>query len=241
MSSTKFVTEKMIAPTYPRTVHLPHKANTARGDLIASEEECAMLWTSPNVKVDEKIDGANCGMVLYNGEPIIRNRDHILRKGYYKETPAKQQFKGVWTWFYNHKEEFELLASMGTYTVYGDWMYAQHGLEYDKLPSLFMTYDLYDYTKGKFLDSTMAKQMLETCGFNTVPEIHSGPLESWEQLEGLANQPSPFTTTGHREGVYVKVSDGTYVTHRFKMIRSDFQQGALWSTKEIKRNTVVED
>jgi len=239
--STKFVTEKEVLPTYPRTLHLPWKANAARGDLVADQKDCALIFTSPNLRVDEKIDGANCGMVLLDGECLIRNRDHILRKGYTKDTPAKQQFKSVWTWFYAHKDEFELLASIGPYSVYGDWMVAQHGLEYDRLPSLFMTYDLFDHDKGKWLDSQKAKEILQTCGFHTVPEVHSGAVDSWEQLEELANQPSPFTSLGHREGLYLKVSDGKYITHRFKMVRESFKQGGLWSESEINRNTVVKE
>jgi hypothetical protein len=239
--STKFVTEKEVLPTYPRTLHLPWKPNAARGDLVADLKDCGVLFTSDFVSVDEKIDGANCGMVLLDGEPIIRNRDHILRKGYSKDTPAKQQFKSVWTWFYAHRDQFELLASVGPYSVYGDWMVAQHGLEYNKLPSLFMTYDLFDHDAGKWMDSHKAKEILTTCGFSTVPEVHRGSLDTWEQLEVLANQPSPFTDLGHREGLYVKVSDGRWVTHRFKMVRESFRQGALWSETEIKRNTVIKE
>lgn len=232
----KYVTEKQVLPPYPRTMHLPWKPNTVRGDLIATEENCKVLFTEQSVVVEEKIDGAQCGMAYFDGHPIIRNRDHILSKGYHKQTPAKQQFKAVWNWFYDHRENFEALARMGHYSVYGEWMVAQHGLEYDRLPSWFIAYDLYDYDAGQYIDSVRAKIFLRACGFHVVPELHKGPLDSWPQLEGMANGPSPFTTTGQREGVYVKVSDGQWITKRFKMVREGFVQGGLWSETELHRN-----
>lgn len=84
-------------PEYPRTLHLPHNPNAARNDLIASSKDVAEIFSSDNVYIEEKIDGANCGMMLIDdgkGEsiPLIRNRSHILSKGYNKGTPAKQQF-----------------------------------------------------------------------------------------------------------------------------------------------------
>lgn len=230
---------KDIIPEFPRTMHLPWKVNSSKADLVASEKDCEILFNSRHIRVDEKIDGANCGMVLYDGHPIIRNKDHILRKGYYKNTPAKQQFKSVWNWFYEHKENFEKLNTIGKFSVYGDWMYAQHGLEYDLLPSLFMCYDLFDYEKEKWLDSHLAKKILNDCNFSTVTEIHVGVIENWEQLEKFANSPSQFTTKGNREGIYVKTIDGKWISKRFKMVREGFVQGGLWSKKEIKKNKVV--
>lgn len=236
----RFGREKEILPAYPRTPHVPWKAPTFPGEgYVATFAECMSLFSSPFVRVDEKIDGSNCGMALVDGFPLIRNREHILRKGYRKDTPAKMQFKSVWTWFYGHKHNFEALASQGNYSVYGDWMYAQHGLEYDLLPSLFMTYDLFDYAAKRWLDSHSAKEILRDCGFSTAPELHVGSLIGWAQLEDMTNQPSPFTTKGNREGVYVKVSDGRWIIQRFKMVREGFKQGGLWSDSVIRPNVVI--
>jgi RNA ligase len=225
-----------IIPEYPRTKHLCFKANAKRDDLIASPEECKSIWTS-NVATQEKIDGANCRMSLdveTNGalHPLIGNRQHIINKSYSSEkirTPAKQQFKPTWNWWYEHKENFNKLDELGPYSVYGDWMYMQHGMHYDLLPSLFMTYDVYDYRARAFLDPKLALAILEECGFSVVPLLHYGPIESFEQLETWANEPTPFATDAKREGIYLKVSNGTHVVDRFKMVREGFEQGKYLS------------
>lgn len=137
-----FEKEKRVLPAFPRTPHLPYKPNAGDGDIVATSAELLaiedLLWT-----VEEKIDGASVGMALWEDEPLIRNRDHILRKGYVKETAAKKQFASIWGWFYNHKKAFEHINKLGPYSVYGEWCVAQHGIAYTKLPDWFIAYDLY--------------------------------------------------------------------------------------------------
>lgn len=235
-----FAKEKLILPEYPRTKHINFKANAKRDDLISTEKESVVLFTSPYVYIQEKVDGASVGMTRFAGEPLIRNRNHILRKGYVKKTPAKEQFLPIWTWYYKNEHKFvELEKIAGQVSVYGDWCVAQHGLEYNLLPDWLITYDLFDCNIGRFIDPKKTKEFLIQAGFSVVPELHVGTLDSYETLEKLANQPSPFTTLGHREGLYVKVSDGNWVTHRFKMVREGFEQGSLWSDKKIKKNSLM--
>jgi hypothetical protein len=236
----KYLKEKEILPGYPRTLHLPHKPNAARNDLVATAQDVQILWTTDRIQVTEKVDGASVGMTLFDGNPMIRNRDHILNKGYQaKETTAKLQFRPIWNWFYKMQASFVKLLEAGTYSIYGDWMLAQHGIEYDNLSSLFLVYDLYDYTKRHFIDTAIARTIMIDCGFSVVPELHYGSLEKFEILEEMVNCPSEFTTKSDREGVYLKVSDGTKVTHRFKMVRPTFTAGELWDNLVLKKNRVV--
>lgn len=101
-------------PSYPHTRHLPFKANAARDDLVAASEECEIIFED-NVHFSEKCDGSNSAICFYEGNPIIRNRDHILNKGFVKNTPAKKQFASVFTWFYKNKNKFEYLnKELGT-------------------------------------------------------------------------------------------------------------------------------
>ena len=234
-----FAREKLILPEYPRTPHLPWKPNTERTDLVASEEDVKPLFER-GCYIQEKVDGANCGMALVEGNAIIRNREFILCKGYKKDTPAKQQFASVFTWFYQNKEKFERLNELEeSVSVFGEWMIAQHGLVYDKLPAWFIAYDLYNYEVGEFLNPKIATAMLEEAGFATVPMLFQGRVESYEQLEALANGPSDFTTLGNREGIYLKFAPSMFVTQRFKMVRESFVRGANWSHEELKRNSLA--
>jgi hypothetical protein len=233
--------ESDIIPDFPRTRHLPHKANTAKGDTVASEKECKIIFQSELVAVEEKIDGANTGMCLYEGNPIIRNRNHILNKAFtQRKTAAKMQFASIHNWFYANMEKFQALNELLGFdaAVYGEWMFAVHGIQYTKLPELWIPYDIYDWQHQKFIDTTHVRSALTTAGFWTPPLLHAGKVESWEQLEALCNQNSEWAD-GLREGVYVKVSDTRWVTERFKMVRNGFAQGGLWSDDRITRNKVV--
>lgn len=230
--------DKLIVPEYPRTRHVPHNPNMGVGDVCAFLKEAQVIFDCPTVSVSEKVDGANCGMALLNNEPIIRNREHILRKGYVKDTPAKKQFASVFNWFYENITKFKLINELydGTLAVYGDWLLAQHGLEYDLLPAYFVTYDLYDPEAGQFIETQLARKLLKAAEFEVVPELHYGAIKDYDFLQEFLNQPSPFTTKGMREGIYLKLDNSKWVTDRFKMIRPGFVQGALWDANIIKKN-----
>lgn len=230
----------ILLPDYPRTRHLPWKANAKRDDLIASEKEAKVIFESDNVFVEEKIDAASVGITILDEQPVIRNRNHILNKSFAAKTPAKMQFASIWNWFYEHQEMFkDLFELAGPVTLYGEWMWAVHGLEYDKLPAYFIPYDLFDHTDMHYKHTAFARQCLTNAGFATVPLLHQGKVQSYEQLEALANGPSPFTTLSPREGIYIKITDGKQIIQRFKMVRQDFIQGEHWSKKQIKRNRLA--
>ncbi len=228
---------KRIMPDFPRIGHLPHRPNATNEDLIYNEDEVKIIFENV-VYCEEKVDGANSGMVLYEGHPVIRNRSHILSKGFVKDTPAKKQFASIWNWFYDNKDKFELLAAQyPAVSVYGEWLYAVHGTRYDKLPDYFIAYDLYDYATGKFLDTSLARHILTESGFSIPPLLYKGKIESWEQLEAFCQGPSPFSSLDRREGVVLKICGGGEVKNRFKMVRPDFVGGHYWDVRKITRNT----
>jgi atypical dual specificity phosphatase len=224
-----------LLPEFPRTLHLPHKPNAQHNDLVATEAK--IIFEDRLIYVEEKVDGSSAGIALIDGHPVVRNRSHILKKGFLKDTPAKKQFTSIWGWFYENREKFERMQELlGGVTVYGEWMWAQHGLYYDRLPAWFIAYDVFVHSSQEFIDSTVARRSLQEAGFYVPPLLHFGKVESYEQLEELTLQSSPFTTQGPREGVYVKISDGRRITHRFKMVRQGFVQGGLWSEVKLKKN-----
>ena len=232
----KFTKEKEILPSFPKTPHLPHKPNTDKLDKVATADEAAIIWTKP-LNIEEKIDGSSCGMTSYNGEPLIRNRDHILRKGYYKgDSAAKMQFASVWNWWYDNKEKFVALADSGPYSIFGEWMIAQHGIHYTRLPDWFIAYDIYDWAQGFWMAPPMARALLQKLGFCVPPFFWQGQYGGdYTNLEGYANADSPWADS-KVEGIYVKVYDDEKITHRFKMVREDFARGALWNPKELTKN-----
>ena len=219
-------------PDFPRTAHLPYHVNQADDDIIADSEELSILQ-SPNLIITEKVDGANAGMMLYEDEPVLRNREHILNKGYLKDTPAKLQFRPMWNWFYQNIEKFKKLNQIGFYSVYGEWCWMVHGVEY-MLPDWFIAFDLFDYAAQKFVNAKQAFAILTEAGFVTAPIVHQGPIDL-NNLDTLANSKSLWSNE-QKEGIYLKDSDGQWVTKRFKMLRHGYVQGSkLSNTMLIKQ------
>lgn len=217
-------------PEYPSVLHLPYRPN-ARGDKIATPEEASVIFSDP-VSVQEKVDAANCGMAYVDGHPMLRSRSKVLRKGHTLKNASQKQFASAWNWMHARRKNFQRL---GNYAVYGEWMVQQHGMYYDRLPAWFIAYDLWDWEEQKFLPFDEALARLNLAGFDTVPELFRGRLESYEQLERLANGASRYSTDQPREGLVVKTK-----SRRFKMVRQGFQQGCLLGDK-IKKNTVANE
>lgn len=213
-------------PSFPRITHLSWKPNIVSGDLVSQNDN---IIFSDNVIIEEKVDGASVGMALVNSHPLIRNRNHVLNKGYLKDTPAKMQFRPLWNWFYENKELFKNLNDVYSQpvSVYGEWMYAQHGMKYDKLPSYFIAYELF------FPEENRWTSIDPELGFITTKRLGT-KIDSYEMLENLTNELSEFSSE-LREGVVVKIKSGNNIIERFKMVRQGFVQGALWSNT-IKRN-----
>ena len=232
-----------LLPEYPRTRHLCYKPNAQRLDLIADAKECEVILSNENTTIEEKVDGANCGISFYEDNPIIRNRSNILQKGKsgHLRTPAKLQFAPIWNWFYENREKFEKLRDLCGYepSIYGEWLYALHGIEYDALPGYFMAYDLYDWEKNYFVQTKQARQLLTDAGFIITPLLHSGKVPSYAFLEKFMEEKSLFSTTDKREGLYIKVCDDNQVTHRFKWVRHDFIQGCRWDERKLTKNRLI--
>lgn len=240
-----------ILPEFPRTPHLPFEPNLGAGDIVASDDEARSIFAwerkadgvkgvyGARTSIEEKIDGASCGMTLFEGHPVIRNRDHILRKGYIKDTSAKKQFVPAWGWFYDHMDSFESLLAHGEYSVYGEWMVAAHGIHYTRLPSLFIAYDIYDYGLNLFLPTNTARQILSECGFTTPVQFFDGELrDHYDSLAELTQKPAAWADD-KVEGIYLKVYTDKEIVHRFKMVRADFKRGQYWDKKTITKNKVI--
>lgn len=210
-----------------------------KDDEIATDIEAASIFDQP-INIEEKIDAASVGMTFHEGEPIIRNREHILRKGYVKETAAKKQFASIWNWFYQNKHRFEALSQLGPYSIYGEWCIARHGIAYTKLPDWLIAYDLYDYEKGTFLEPVLAREILDDLGFITSRLIFRGEFKGdYEDLAELAEQVSPWTDNEKQEGIYIKSFTSGIINHRFKLVRPDFERGKFWNPKTLNRNELA--
>lgn len=225
-------------PRYPITPYLPQaSAGAVAGDVLASINTLERLVPA-RATFEEKLDGANVRVQWNDGEPVVGNRDHVLKKGYVKkETPSKLQFRPLWTWIHDNRKCFERLErAMGDVVVFGEWLHAQHTCFYDALPSPFVAIDL--WSEGAFVDPFVTRETLFQAGF-MLPPLLPSPADE-KQLLVLANRKSTWSSE-LAEGVYVKVGDGVIMTERFKLVRTGFVPRADFNDVAMRLNVVKKE
>lgn len=224
---------------FPKTPHLPINAQAATDDdIVAGDEAMQLIYSANNIVVQEKLDGANL-RIYYDGEhePIVGNREHVLKKGYVKKsTPAKLQFRPVWNWLYENKKLFANLTWLlgETPVVFGEWMLAQHTTKYDKLPTLFFAYDV--FIDDIFLNPEDTIHFLVSAGFTVPPSIK---LDKPEVLSSRLQELSAFSSTDRCEGIYFKIGNDRETTHRFKMLRPDYKTVEDFTERGLIKNKLA--
>jgi hypothetical protein len=147
-----------------------------------------------------------------------------MNKGFVKNTPAKKQFTPVWNWAVQNRAKFDRIMDLGPYSVYGEWMVGMHGIRYNRLPDWFIAYDVYDYEKHHFLGRNIARSMLTEYGFSVPPVLSTASFKNPEEIHPLTESCCLWASDQRVEGIYIRIGDDT-ITHRFKMVRSDFARG----------------
>ena len=226
-------TLKGIAPEYPRIAHIDRFVSNMTHDDIVFEDDIKYplsCW------VQEKIDGANLGVSWTSG-PVVRNRNNVLQKGYSaKETPSKLQFRPVWNWAHAHGEDIRRISEecYSQVTIYGEWMNFKHSLDYNKLPDIFIAYDIYSVEDRKYLAPDVVDQLLSKTNIKYI-KPHKVVFNNRDEIVAYSERPSDYRD-GRREGIVVKTSNGRFVGSVFKVVnkyfvrREDFNEVIIKNT-----------
>lgn len=231
----KKLTKRNISPDYQRIPHFNRDISNMTHDDIELEVPMEFPF---ECFVQEKIDGANFG-VSWNDGPIVRNKEHILKKGYSKiKTPAKKQFTSSWNWIHSHKEDIERVEKKweSKITIYGEYMYAKHSIEYNKLPDVFIAYDIWSVDDNKYLAPDIVENLLKDTNikyikpvkriFNSIDEIIKESEKESEYRDGIV------------EGIVLKMSDKFFCTNVFKVVNKYFKRRDDFN-KELIKNRYI--
>lgn len=244
---------------YPRTRHLEgSRKQTGDEDLKEVKFESVR---GKYLVLEEKIDGANCGISFgSDGQMYLQSRGHFLNGGY-----GEKQFDLFKRWAGGHQAQlWDLLGSR--YVMYGEWMYAKHTVFYDRLPHYFMEFDIFDKEKHVFFSTAKRKQILKSAPFvHSVLVLEEGRYENLEEVTRHIG-PSHFISenprrsleeqcqksrvsaeqtllqtdlSGIMEGIYIKVEEGDFVTDRLKYVRTTFLNAILDSESHWMRRPIV--
>ena len=248
---------------YPRTRHLEGSGvqvdddpNVVLDRDLAAREGVA--WV-----VEEKLDGANAGL-SFDGAGTLR----LQSRGYFLDVdgrPSRERhFNDLKTWARMH--EGALLEGLeDRYTVYGEWMGAVHTQFYDRLPSLFMEFDVLDRSDGRWLSTRERDRLLAGLPLPPVPVLQEGAFPDRAAREALIG-PSLYRSGDWRaalersversdarldtvlaqietgdvsEGLYVKAEAGAEVRLRFKHVRQGFVQALEASDTHWQARPIV--
>lgn len=237
---------------YPRTSHV-RGSRFQHGD----HDMEAVPWeelAGKHLVVEEKMDGANCGVSFSpDGELLLQSRGHYLRGG-----PREKHFNMLKQWSSVHEDAlFSMLEDR--YVMYGEWMFAKHTYFYDALPHYFMEFDVLDTRTGEFLDTPSRGKLLGHAGntwnvvcpvlviaegkFNTLDALKSmittsnftTPISRLRNLEEAARVAGvdPVEAIKHTdpspnmEGLYIKWEEDGVVKGRYKFVRESFTNAIL--------------
>jgi len=189
---------------FPRTPHVVNLGAATRDDLVMSAADAAQMLRSPQLTVEEKVDGSNLG-VSFDPETFqlrFQKRSHWV-------TPASEaQYAKLDTWA--AKRHASLWRMLGTTRVlYGEWLAAVHTVAYDSLPDWFLAFDIYDSERRGFVCRSERDRLLNAAGIHAVRVVHAGPVASVPELVAmLSGAASGFCTQfTQAEGFYLRVDD----------------------------------
>jgi hypothetical protein len=248
---------------YPRTQHLVG-SGLQPGDENLDAVPLSELH-GKHVVIEEKMDGANCGVSFGPGsELLLQSRGHYLTGG-----PRERQFALFKQWAGTFADQL-LDRLEGRYVMYAEWLYAKHSVYYDALPHYFMEFDILDTETGEFLDTPRRADLLVGLPATPVKVLYAGEFPGEEALRSFLG-PSHFITadaaerfreevrrlgwdvwravkqtdlTGLMEGLYVKVEENGVVTGRYKFVRPEFLQTVVadghWQDRPLIPNRLAE-
>jgi hypothetical protein len=232
----KKLNKRMVSPEFHRIPHFSRDiSNMTHDDIVPDLPiqfpiEC---W------VQEKIDGANMGVSWLNEGPIVRNRENILKKGYSKiKTPAKKQFTSAWNWIHKHEDDIKEIEKMwqSPITIYGEWMVAQHSIQYDKLPDWFIAYDIYSVEDGRFLSPDIVEKLLNKTNISYIKPSQI-VFNSISEVVKLSEMESIYRD-GPVEGIVLKTSKGEFLDKTWKIVNKYFERRNDFNDLLIKNKVV---
>lgn len=206
---------------YPRTPHLPWSPGGTSDDRRLVDADHLI---NIDIIVTEKLDGSN----------LCMTRDEVLARSH-SSAPTHRSFDLA----KSLHAQVRLLIDKGI-SVFGEYCFAVHSIEYAELPGFFLVFAVRDDSTGVWWSWSLVEMMADTLSLPTVPVLFRGQVTSVAELESLTtelgNEPSAFGID--REGVVVRITDEfqDFQKSVAKWVRSGHVQSEThWMNQVIRR------
>jgi len=223
---------------YPSTPHIfSEKKSAKRKDDKYLDEKASQEFLQNHLIIEEKLDGTNTGIRFTKKlDMVLQCRGHLITEGMH----AQYDLFKSWT-----RSNVDMLFDIiGTrYIMYGEWVYAEHNIHYDKLPHYFFEFDIWDIESDCFLNTNRRCELLDNSGVLSVPVIFEGEITKKEELDNLITQ-SLYSTSLLAEGLYLKAENERDTIGRAKYVRTEFIQeiedSEHWQNRTVIQNGLAE-
>lgn len=218
---------------FPSTPHLKDLGSATRDDKHLDPSRVRKFCGSGQmVIVEEKIDGANLGISLDS-----QYRPRLQGRSKWVNWETDYQFRGLEQWLEEHSSALCEVLERNRDILYGEWCAYRHTVEYTKLPSYFLAFDIYDRHAGRFLSRRAFHTRLQNASgpkIAAVPVVTHQSFASVDEVEQLLASQSRFGDCPI-EGVYLRLDENspdrssgeTYLEDRCKLVRPEFQQAIV--------------
>jgi ATP-dependent RNA circularization protein (DNA/RNA ligase family) len=184
------------------------------------------------VLVEEKIDGANVG--------IIRHKTgfHLQKRGSLVGTSEHAQFQYFHNWANVQNWEKVMALPIGT-ILYGELAFAKHTVFYNKLPDYFLAFDVFDTKADRWYSYEERKALCDSLGFKQVPLISQGFVRK-EDLSKLIPAKSAYGEEPAEGIVLKRYTKGGKL--QAKLVRPEFikhmEENDHWMHQQFTQNVL---
>lgn len=181
--------------------------------------------------VEEKVDGAGVSIEFDDSLNLIVN---------HRGSPAiGPEFKKLHQWVDQKLTPlFNVLENK--YVLFGEWMYKQHNIAYDKLPDYFLESDVYDKQYGgRWLSTAKRRELLDSANIFPVPVIDARKFESLKDMLTCLGNSCFIERDVPMEGLYIKHEERDQVLGRYKYVRYEFLKQILDSGTHVRDRQII--
>ena len=216
---------------YPRTYHLPWSPGATKDDKKL-RGNWFNYFKGEEIVITEKLDGENIHM---------SSKDCYARSD---GAPTRSLWsRNIWDPSDGLYWKVKPLIVGTNETIYGENLYGEHSIHYDKLPAYWFMFAVNDENEWYSWDDV--KLIANWLELPTVPELWRGKIESEEQLKELVdkyvNEPSLFGS--QREGIVIRVTKAfqsdEFSHYVCKWVRPNHVTTDEHWTKNCKKATLI--
>jgi ATP-dependent RNA circularization protein (DNA/RNA ligase family) len=213
---------------YEKTFRVPISQIRVPGKLILSGKELQLLLAG-KVEIDEKMDGANAGIIRHKKGFSLQKRGSLVGQS------EHEQFQYFHAWA-NRMKYDNIMSVPPWYLIYGELLYAVHTIYYDSLPDYFLVFDILDLKKDHWMCREEKEDFCGQFGFDIVPLVAEGYFNI-DDLYDLMPKESAFGEVA--EGMVIKrYRKKEYL--RGKIVKPQFiktiEESEHWTKYNIRKN-----